>query len=62
MINVIRISTINLRDNMSESMNEVAYGNKRLLITRRQNEICALISLKDLKRLIALDNKEFIDG
>ncbi|WP_460775234.1 type II toxin-antitoxin system Phd/YefM family antitoxin [Nocardiopsis nanhaiensis] len=44
------------RENFSDTLNRVAYGNERVTITRRGRAVAALISAEDLELLEALED------
>ncbi len=44
-----------LRDIAGELVNHAGYGDKRIPITRNGKEVAALVGLRDLERLRALD-------
>lgn len=49
------MSTVEARENFSELINQAAYGDKRIILTRRGKPLVAVIPLEDLKRLESLD-------
>lgn len=51
------VSTVELRDNVSDFFNQVAYSKSRLIVTRRGKSLCAVVSLEDYKKLIEMDVK-----
>ena len=46
-----RMSAAEARKEMSETLNRVAYGGDRIVITRRGRDVAALISMEDLEFL-----------
>jgi prevent-host-death family protein len=42
------MSTVEARENFSEMINQAAYGNQRVVLTRRGKPLVAVISLQDL--------------
>ena len=46
-----RIATSDAREELSELVNEVAYGGARIVLQRHGKDVAALVSLKDLERL-----------
>ena len=54
---VLKISTVEARDNFSDLINQAAYGNKRIVLTRRGKALVALIPLTDLQHLELVDHK-----
>lgn len=53
---MLKISTVEARDNFSDLINQAAYGDKRIILTRRGKALVALIPLKDLKQLENVDH------
>lgn len=49
-----RISTTEARQNLSELVSKVAYGNERVILHRRENPLAALISVDELRLFEAL--------
>ena len=45
------ITTVDARENFSELVNHAAYGNKRIVLTRRGKPLCVVISLSDYRKL-----------
>jgi len=52
------ISTVEVKAHLSQWLNQVAFGNERLVVLRRGKPVAALVSVDDLRRLEALDAKE----
>ena len=50
-INMIKMTTVQARENFSEVINQAAYGNERIILTRRGKALVAVISLDELDRL-----------
>ena len=48
---VIKMTTVEARENFSELINQAAYGNERIILTRRGKALVAVVSLEDLQRL-----------
>jgi len=46
-----KMTTVEARKNFSELVNHAAYGNKRMILTRRGKPLCVVISLKDFRKL-----------
>ena len=46
-----KMTTVEARENFSEMINQAAYGNKRILLTRRGRPLVAVMSLKELDKL-----------
>ncbi len=45
------MTTVEARENFSELINKAAYGNERILLTRRGKALVAVVSLNDLDKL-----------
>ena len=45
---MLKMSTVEARENFSEMINQAAYGNQRVVLTRRGKPLVAVISLQDL--------------
>ena len=48
---MIKMTTVEARDNFSELINQAAYGNQRIVLTRRGKPLVAVIPLDDLNTL-----------
>ncbi len=48
-------STADIKARLSEMIGKVVYGHERLIVLRRGKPVAALVSLRDLQRLEALD-------
>lgn len=48
---MIKMTTVEARDNFSELLNQAAYGHQRVLLTRRGKPLVAVIPLDDLSKL-----------
>jgi prevent-host-death family protein len=55
-----RMSATAARTQLSEALNEVAYGGERVVIHRRGKELAAIVSIEDLEVLRRLEDK--LDG
>lgn len=45
-----------VRANLTDIVNEVAYGGKRVILTRKGKELVAIIPLEDLEALETIEN------
>jgi len=45
------MSTVEARENFSEMINQAAYGNQRVVLTRRGKPLVAVISLHELEEV-----------
>lgn len=59
---MVEMSTVEARENFSELINKAAYGNKRVILTRRGKPLVAVISLEELERLEAVINSHQSDA
>jgi len=48
---MLKISTVEARENFSEMINQAAYGNERVVLTRRGKPLVAVLSLQELQHL-----------
>ncbi len=48
---MLEMSTVEARENFSDLINKAAYGNQRVVLTRRGKPLVAVVSLEDLGRL-----------
>ena len=48
MSTMLKMSTVEARENFSEMINQAAYGNQRVVLTRRGKPLVAVISLQEL--------------
>lgn len=51
-----RISTVEAREQFSSVVNRAAFGKERLVLTRRQKEIAAVVPIEDVRLLEALED------
>lgn len=56
---MLKMSTVEARENFSEMINQAAYGNQRVVLTRRGKPLVAVISLQDLE--LPVDNKQAVE-
>lgn len=50
---VLEMSTVEARENFSDMINKAAYGNQRVVLTRRGKPLVAVVSLEELQALKA---------
>ena len=48
---MLKMTTVEARENFSELINQAAYGNQHIVLTRRGKPLVAMLSLKELDRL-----------
>jgi prevent-host-death family protein len=53
----MEISMVEVRDNLAEIVNRVAYGGERVVLKRRAKGVAAVVSIEDLKMLEALEDR-----
>jgi len=51
------ISISEIRDNLADALNRVAYGGERIVLKRRGKEVAALISIDELRALEEMEDK-----
>jgi antitoxin Phd len=52
-----RMNTSEIRKELAEALNQVAYAKERVVLHRRGKDVAALISIDDLNLLQALEDK-----
>ena len=52
-----RIAASKVRQDLSDTLNRVAYGRQRVILERRGKEIAAVIPIEDLRLLEALEDR-----
>ncbi|OGT41210.1 MAG: hypothetical protein A3F13_08225 [Gammaproteobacteria bacterium RIFCSPHIGHO2_12_FULL_40_19] len=57
---MLKMSTVEARENFSEMINQAAYGNQRVVLTRRGKPLVAVVSLQELDGLQA-DGVQFVE-
>lgn len=55
---MLKMSTVEARENFSEMINQAAYGNQRVVLTRRGKPLVAVISLQELEEGAQVDNSQ----
>jgi prevent-host-death family protein len=53
----MEISMVEVRDNLAEVINRVAYGGERAVLQRRGKGVVAVVSMDDLALLESLENQ-----
>jgi len=48
---MLKMTTVEARENFSDLINKAAYGNERVILTRRGKALAAVIPLEDLDSL-----------
>lgn len=54
----MKIAVTDIRDNLADSLNRVAYGGERVVLERHGKGVAALISMEDLALLEAIENRD----
>ena len=49
------VTTVEARNQFSTLINRVAFGNERIVLTRRGRKLVAIVPISDLRRVMALD-------
>jgi len=52
-----RLAATQLRGDLTETINRVAYGGERVILERHGREMAAIVSMEDLALLEAMENK-----
>lgn len=58
---MLKMSTVEARENFSEMINQAAYGNQRVVLTRRGKPLVAVVSLHDLQGINLEDTVEELE-
>ena len=58
----MNISITEIRDNLADALNRVAYGGERVVLQRRGKGVAALVSMEDLALLEELENKADVEA
>jgi len=53
----MQVSIKEIRDNLADALNRVAYGGERLILARRGKGVAALVSMEDLQLLQELEDR-----
>jgi prevent-host-death family protein len=54
----MNIGVAEIRNNLADALNRVAYQGERVVLERRGKGVAALVSMEDLARLESLDTKD----
>jgi prevent-host-death family protein len=54
------MSTVELRENLSEAVNRAAFGKERVVLTRRGRKLAGIVPYEDIELLEALEDKKDI--
>jgi prevent-host-death family protein len=53
----MEMSIVDVRDNLAEVINRVAYAGERVVLRRRRKRVVAIVSLEDLQLLQAMEDQ-----
>ena len=59
---VTTLSITEIRDNLSDAINRVAYKQERILVRRSGKDVVAIVSIEDLAALEALEDQRDIQA
>ena len=54
---VRRVPVVDARNDLAEILNRVAYGKERVVLTRRDKDVVAIVSLEDLRLIQQLEDR-----
>jgi len=52
-----RVPVVDARNDLAEILNRVAYGKERVVLTRRDKDVVAIVSLEDLRLIEQLEDR-----
>ena len=55
------ISTVALRENLSEAVNRAAFGKERVVLTRRGKKLAGIVPYEDIEFLEALEDQKDLE-
>src|SRR4030042_569368 len=55
------MSTVELRENLSEAVNRAAFGKERVVLTRRGRKLAGIVPFEDIELLEALEDRRDIE-
>ena len=55
------ISTVALRENLSDAVNRAAFGKERVVLTRRGKKLAGIVPYEDIELLEELDQQKDIE-
>lgn len=55
------VSSVEARNKFSTLINRVAFGRERIVLTRRERKIVAIVPIHDLERILALDQPDLTE-
>ncbi len=57
---MVEIGVADIRANLAEVINRVAYGGERIILQRRGKQVLAVVSMEDLELLQSLEDRSDI--
>lgn len=54
---MLEIGVAEIRSNLADVINRVAYGGERIILQRRGKQVLAVVSMEDLELLTAMEDK-----
>jgi prevent-host-death family protein len=57
---MIEVGVHEIRSNLAEVINRVAYGGERVVLQRRSKPVAAVVSMEDLELITALEDKAVV--
>lgn len=51
------MTTVEVRDQLSDAINRAAYGKERIVLSRRKHALAALVPIEDIRVLEALEDQ-----
>ena len=55
------MSTVELRENLSDTVNRAAFGKERVVLTRRGRKLAGIVPYADIELLEALEDRKDIE-
>lgn len=56
-----RVTASKVREDLSDTLNRVAYGRERVILHRRGKDVAAVVPIEDLRLLEALEDRIDLD-
>ena len=60
-VNMTKMTVTEARDNLSDTMNRVAYAGERVILERNGKDLAVIISIEDLRLLEEIENRMDIE-
>jgi prevent-host-death family protein len=54
---MVKVTTVEARENLSDLINKAAYGKERIVFTRRGKELAAMVPMDDLELLEEMEDR-----